>query len=84
MQTIDGVEVCAAEVVFAITPWADVIELYVDVSHEEASTSTAPELGAASSCRYPVSQCYSSEELARSVACTYVEDDEGFYGPPSK
>lgn len=82
--TKDGVLVYAATEVFAISPWADVFALYVDITPTSASTSAIPEeiSGGPASCMYPTSECYASEATASAAALTYVEDDEGFWHPP--
>ena len=80
--TKDGETAYTGMKVYGISPWADIETLYIGFDLEKATTNTPSKESGAAMCWFETSRCYASEDVARSVACTYVEDDEGFMHPP--
>jgi len=56
--------------------------LYVGFNTEESETSQPHEATGAGRCTFKTRQCYANRGIAESLACTYIEDEEGFLHPP--
>jgi len=82
MVTKDLVKVYTAMRVYGINPWGDIEVLYVGFNTEESETSQPHEATGAGRCTFKTRQCYANLGIAESVACTYIEDEEGFLHPP--
>ena len=80
--TRDGKRAIAGMRVYGLSPWAEVESLFVQLDQTTAGTCEPTESSGADKCTFPVSKCWADKDTARAVACTYVEDKNGFMVPP--